>query len=209
MEEVIRLDARVRCLDGSCGSLYRVVMHPSTHRITHLVVHMGGMFGAEVVVPIGYMEAADIEEIRLKLSRDELKDLPPFSETDFSLPEAGAPRPPYIAEGGVLWPSHYAPFLTHDIGPGPMRIEHHNVPAGELELREGEPVYCQDGECGRVERVLFDSDTEEATGFVIRQGFLFTRDVSIPLGWVDHVDAEGIHLKGTKDQLKKLEMHFD
>ena len=50
-EESLRFDAEVRCLDGRCGRLRRVVLAPRTGSVTHLVIRIGDGDYALVLVP--------------------------------------------------------------------------------------------------------------------------------------------------------------
>ena len=198
--ESLRLDAEVRCLDGRCARLHRVVLAPQTSNVTHLVVRLRD--GREVVVPMGMVGQLAPDAITLKVASDDLKDLPDFISTDYCLPTTDMQHP--FGEGCALMP-------LPDLGvfnPGPLRIEHHHVPPGEVELTEGLPVVCADGDCGRIDQILIDPDLSKATGFVVRKGFIFTHDVSVPLSWVSGIDSDGVHLKATRDQLSKLERNW-
>lgn len=197
MEASLRFDAEVRCLDGRCGRLHRVVLDPPTGGVTHLVVRTGD--GRDVVVPMALVGRVGPDAVALKVAADELSDLPDFIATDFCLPSADLQHP--YGEGCAL-------LRLPDLGvfdPGPLRVEHHNLPAGAVELKEGVPVLCTDGACGRVDHLLLDPDRAHATAFVVRKGFLFSRDLTIPLSWVSAIDEDGVHLKASRDQLSKLE----
>jgi len=199
-EASLRFDAEVRCLDGRCGRLHRIILSPQSANVTHLVIRLGD--GREVVMPMSLVGHLAPDAITLKVASDELKDLPDFVDTDYCLPTVDVQHP--FGESCTLMP-------LPDLGvfnPGPLRIEHHQVPAGEVELKEGLPVLCADGDCGRIDQVLIDPDQEKATGFVVRKGFFFTHDVSVPLSWVSGVDDDGVHLKATRDQLSKLERNW-
>lgn len=198
--ESLRFDAEIRCLDGRCGRLQKVVLEPRSAEVTHLIVRIGD--GREVVLPMAMVGRLGPKGIVLKVGADELKDLPDYLSTDYCLPSSDMAAP--YGEGCAILP-------LPDLGvfnPGPLRIEHHHIPAGEVAITEGLPVLCTDGSCGRIEEVLVDPDHERATGFVIRKGFLFPHDVSVPLSWVSAVDDDGVHLKASRDQLEKLERNW-
>lgn len=199
-EASLRLDTEVRCLDGRCGRLRRVVLSPETSNVTHLVVRIGD--GREVVLPMGLVGRLASDAIHLKVVSDELKDLPDFISTDYCLPTADAAAP--YGEGCAILP-------RPDLGvynPGPLPVEHHHIPAGEVEIKEGLPVLCADGDCGRIDRVLVDPTLEKATGFIVRKGFFFSHDVEVPMSWVSGIDDDGVHLKATREQLSKLERNW-
>ena len=196
----LRFDAEVRCLDGRCGRLRRVVLDPRNAGVTHLVIRIGD--GRDVVMPMHLVGCLTADAITLKVASDDLKDLPDYLSTDFCLPTSDLAHP--YGEGCAIMP-------LPDLGvfnPGPLRIEHHHIPDGEIELKAGLPVLCSDGECGEIEQLLIDPEHERATGFVVRKGFFFTHDVAVPLSWVSAVDVDGVHLKATRDQLTKLERNW-
>lgn len=200
MEESLRFDAEVRCLDGRCGRLRRVVLAPQTGSVTHLIIRIGD--GRDVVMPMGMVGRIAPDGLHLKVAAGELAELPDYLSTDYCLPTTDVAHP--YAEGCAIMP-------LPDLGvfnPGPLRIEHHHIPDGEVELKEGLPVLCSDGECGRIDQVLIDPEMERATGFVVRKGFFFTHDVSVPLSWVAGVDDDGVHLKTSREQLTKLERNW-
>lgn len=199
-EDALRFDAEVRCLDGHVARLKQVVLEPRTASVTHLVLRLRD--GREVVMPMTMVGRLVPEAILLKVTSDELRDLPDFIETDFCLPSSDLSLP--YGEGCALMP-------LPDLGvfnPGPLPIEHRRIPPGEIALKEGAPVHCSDGQCGQVDEVLVDPETSRATAFVVRKGFLFTHDVTVPMSWVSGVDDDGVHLKASRDQLSKLERNW-
>lgn len=199
-EESLRFDAEVRCLDERCGRMRRVVLDPRNGEVSHLIVRIGD--GRDVVLPMAWVGRLSPEAIVLKVASDDLRDLPDYLSTDYCLPTVELEHP--YAEGCAILP-------LPDLGvfnPGPLPIEHHHIPPGDVELKEGSPVYCSDGECGRIDQILLDPEHARATGFVVRKGLLFARDVSVPVSWVRAVDTEGVHLKATRDQLAKLERNW-
>jgi len=196
----LRFDAEVRCLDGRCGRLRRVVLDPQSAGVTHLIIRIGD--GRDVVMPMAMVGCLTADAITLKVASDELKDLPDYLSTDYCLPTSDITHP--YGPGCAILP-------LPDLGvfnPGPLRIEHHHIPDGEIELKAGIPVLCSDGACGEIDQLLIDPEAERATGFVVRKGFFFTHDVAVPLSWVSGVDVDGVHLKASRDQLTKLERNW-
>lgn len=202
----IRMKAGIKCDDGECGHLERVVIDPGHRQVTHLVVRTRQ--GELRVIPAALIAEAHFDWLHVRLTGAELEAAPRLSEVDFSLPSADWTPPGDLRHADVLWPSDYAPTLTHDVSPGPLPVEHVNVPADEATIAAGARVFCSDHECGRIADVVLDPDTDKALGFVVRRGFLFKRDVEIPLGWIDRVEADGVHLKMTARQVEELAEHF-
>lgn len=202
----IRMKAAIKCEDAECGHLERVVIDPEHRRVTHLVVHTSG--GDRRVIPAAAISEAHYDWIHVRLTCAALAAAPAFSEVDFSLPSAEWSPPGELAHADVLWPSRYAPTLTQDLSPGPLPVEHVNVPPTEAIVGAGDRVFCSDHECGRIADMVMDPDTDKALAFVVRRGFLFKRDVAIPLGWIDRVEDDGVHLKMTAQQVEELAQHF-
>lgn len=206
MELRIHMDAEVKCDGEDCGRLERVVLDPARRIVTHLVVRLHD--GERRVVGTELIAEAHADWIHLHLSCERLREMPPYLETDFCLPSPDWAPPHGYAQCDVLWPGGHALDPVWDPARAPLSVEHHNVPASELEVSGGERVFCQDRECGRVADLVMDPVTDRAQGFVIRRGFLFARDVEVPMGWIESVDEAGVHLKMTAEQLEALAKHF-
>lgn len=202
----IRLNAEVKCDGVDCGHIEKVVIDPENREVTHLVVCLND--GERKVVPSTAIAEAHEDWIHLGMDCAAIEASPPFSVTDFSLPSAEWGPPTGYQHADILWPSHYAQTLTWDISPGPLPIEHLNVPPDEEIVSAGDRVFCTDRQCGHVADLLFDPDTEKALGFVVKRGFLFVRDVAIPMGWIDRVEEDGVHLKMTSEQVAELAEYF-
>jgi uncharacterized protein YrrD len=189
--------------DRDAGKVWRVAMDPTINRVTHIVVHKGFLMGRNVVVPIAEVRKVDDGHLYLDLTTEQLKKLPDFQETDFLPPEEGWEYPLAYPPGGVIWPMsmYWAGASTYPILSNAVVRE--NIPDQDVTLDTGTNVECVDGHCGKVDRVLVDDDTNAVVGFVIRKGLLFTRDIHADVSWIDHVDADGVHLKLRKDEVEK------
>jgi sporulation protein YlmC with PRC-barrel domain len=77
-EVEVRRDERVHAKDGDIGRIKGLVIDPSDHHVTHLLLQEGHLWGKhEVAIPIGAIESVDAEGVRLHLTKDEVRDLPP------------------------------------------------------------------------------------------------------------------------------------
>ena len=107
-------------------------------------------------------------------------------------------RQEQIAASGILWPAGTFYPAAADV-----RI---NTPRGTLGIREGMEVESSDGhKVGTVDALDIDLATREITGFVVKHGFLFTRDTRIPTGDVQAIRDGKVILKLTKDQVQQVE----
>jgi len=206
MEQRIRLNAEVKCDDGDAGWLDRLVVDPTHRRVTHLVVRLHD--GSRKVVPESALAETHLEWLKLGMDRATLQAQPDFVTTDYLLPSSEWEPPAGYTHADLLWPSHQAPTITEDVSPGPLPIEHHLVLPGEWEVTRGMRVFCSDKECGTVAEVLMDPENGKAHGFLVRRGFLFLRDVAIPMGWIAGLGADGLHLKMTARQVEELAREF-
>ena len=75
--EVARHDS-VHALDGEIGKVEGFVVDPGEHKITHVLLQEGHLWGRkEVAIPVSAVTAVD-EGIRLSLTKQQVADLPPF-----------------------------------------------------------------------------------------------------------------------------------
>src|SRR5689334_22640648 len=99
----VDLDAKVLARDGEeIGSVDRAIVDPSTDEVTSIVVRTGTVFGRDIVVAREELEQAseDGDSIRLRLTKDELEQMPDF------VPEQFSPMPPaWVAPAGYGFPA--------------------------------------------------------------------------------------------------------
>jgi sporulation protein YlmC with PRC-barrel domain len=202
------IGARVRCSDGLCGEVRRLVIDPAADTVTHLVVQPGHRREAARFVPVDLVEAA-AREVRLRCTRAEFGKLEPAEESDL-VESAGSDDLPgggfvYSASGKGYARIGPSPLLG--VGPQPVyrkAILHDVVPWGEMELRPGDSVHAVDGQIGRVQGFLVDPDDHRVTHVLLQEGHLWGRkEVAIPLSAVTGVDY-GIQLNITKQQVENL-----
>ncbi len=86
--------------------------------------------------------------------------------------------------------------------PLPVIVDH--VPPGEVEIRRHEQVHAADGAIGRVEGLVVDGEGR-ITHVLLQEGHFWDRkEVSIPIGSVDKIDADGIHVRLSKQEIEDL-----
>jgi sporulation protein YlmC with PRC-barrel domain len=75
-EVSVRRDEPVHALDGEIGRVQGLVIDPGSHRVTHLLLQEGHLFGhKEVAIPIRAITGID-DGIRLTLSKKDVQELP-------------------------------------------------------------------------------------------------------------------------------------
>jgi sporulation protein YlmC with PRC-barrel domain len=76
-EVAVRRGDRVHATDGEIGHVEGLVVDPRNHHVTHVLLQEGHLWGRkEVAIPITAVTGAD-DGIRLNLTKDGVRDLPP------------------------------------------------------------------------------------------------------------------------------------
>jgi uncharacterized protein YrrD len=75
---------------------------------------------------------------------------------------------------------------------GPLEV---NMTTSEkFDLNIGALVHCQDGECGKLAKVVIDPETLQVTNLIVEEGFLLKQARVFPINTVDHSGADDIYL---------------
>jgi len=207
------IGAKVDCQGEPCGRLVRVVLDPVARRLTHLVVDPRHGLGGMRLVPLDLVDAddSDAQEIRLNCDSDAFEALDAAQETEF-LP--GEERLGYQADQTITWPYYGLgvgsmglvgvgdPAMMSPLEAGP--VLHDRVPAGETQIRRGDPVEALDGEIGHVQGLVVDPRDQAVTHVLLQEGHLWGRKtVAIPIGSVTCAD-DGVRTGLSKQQLGEL-----
>jgi hypothetical protein len=68
----------VHASDGDIGRIEGLVIDPADHRVTHVLLEQGHLWGKrEIAIPIGAVTGVTIDGVTLKLTKAEVRDLPP------------------------------------------------------------------------------------------------------------------------------------
>ena len=78
LDEVeVRRGEHVHATDGHIGKVQGLVIDPKSHRVTHVLLKEGHLWGRkEVAIPIGAVAGVD-DGIRLNIAKQQVQDLPP------------------------------------------------------------------------------------------------------------------------------------
>ena len=149
-ELLIHLGAEVSCVDGMFGLSTHVLVNPVTRKVSHLVVQETTLQHPEYVVPVKYVVAGSADVILLQCTRDELRHMEPFVQTQYIY----EPMPDYDSAypiGSYYMCSYVVPeFMTQ------VPVEHEQVPPGELDVRRGMLVEATDGTVGYVDEFMMN-----------------------------------------------------
>jgi len=68
----------VHATDGNIGRVQGLVIHPKDHHVTHVLLEEGHLWGKkEIAIPISAVKDVAADGVRLNLTKDEVRDLPP------------------------------------------------------------------------------------------------------------------------------------
>ncbi len=177
----IRLGAPVETSDGKrVGRVDRAVLDPENRRVTDVICDLGGLIGREIVIPVGAIELADEDGVRLIFAESDLERLPDFVESAY-LPLDSQDSPPLITwEDGspddgraVLVPAAqlYDPAVKA-YAPQIVEEQRNTAPGGTADITVGTVVEDESGEqeIGKVVEVTVDAETGRLTGIVFDAG---------------------------------------
>ena len=186
----IPINAKVTCADGSYGRSVCVILNPVTEQVTHVAVEAQEPVDVKRLVPAGLIRESTTDFIQLACTKADVERLQVFSETEF------LPAGPYGTS--LMWP-YALPELMN------LAIEHEHIPADELAIHRGSLVEAKDGHVGRVDEFLVEPVHFHITHLVMRHGHLWDpTEITIPLGQIDRIEADTVHLKLTKHEVEAL-----
>jgi uncharacterized protein YrrD len=79
------------------------------------------------------------------------------------------------------------------------------ITKSSYDLRIGADVVCQDGQCGKLLKVVVDPEQGQISDLIVEKGFLLKEDRIIPLGMVEKTTPEEIQLSLTSEELEAFE----
>lgn len=202
------IGSEVRCSDGLCGKVSRVIVDPLARAVTHLVVDPSHGSDVGRIVPLDLV-GETTAEIELRCTTAEFEKLEAAEETHFL--QDGDGYPGY--DRGLVLISPYYGLGMGGMGmggmglgamAGPQAVTTDSIPVGEVDVRRGEQVHASDGEIGRVQGLVVDSGSHHVTHVLLHEGHLWGRkDVAIPIGAVTKV-TDGIQVNLSKQQVQDL-----
>jgi osmotically-inducible protein OsmY len=155
----------------------------------------------DIVVPVEAVVGATDSQVQVRLTNDELDQLPEFREEQFRPSENGDALSRRYGGGPV-----YVRRPGGDVPPGLQAAESGQVSAssGGRQIRSGQRVICLDGEAGTVRLVLLDAASHRVTHFVVRRGRLSRRDTVVAIEWVSEITKDALYLDLKRDDLDSL-----
>jgi nucleotide-binding universal stress UspA family protein len=167
--DLIKIGAQARTLDDQhAGEVHRIVVDLEQQALVAMVLLGRGGLARDVLVPVDFRASLAGDEVQLRLTSEQLAELPDFSYNEFVTP------PP-------TWTSS---------APGPV-TERKRLGPTQRDITSASRVLAQDGEIGRVAAVESDPETRSLRAFWVRADGIFSRETRIPAEWVQHSDEQG------------------
>jgi osmotically-inducible protein OsmY/sporulation protein YlmC with PRC-barrel domain len=193
--------------EGEVGRLKYIVVDSDAGMVTHLVVERGRLLRRDIVVPIGWVEQADAQGIRLNAKMAELDALPEYREVEFWAPDPTArPVAGHPPVNIRFWTSPYSTIPT----PRSTQVLHRvrlGMGEDEILVRRGLPVYTAEGDrVGTVDHLLVDPTKRRVTHLVVHRGRWFSQgeDYIASIDDVTTASDYGIRLRLRRDEIGQL-----
>jgi osmotically-inducible protein OsmY/uncharacterized protein YrrD len=201
------IGAQVRCEDGRCGQLLKVVVDPAAQEITDLVIEKGFLLKDSRVLPIETVEETTEDEIRLSIASDQLGHFEAYEKKAFEIAAPGwKQRGTYKKGEAVRWTTMATPYgavTSRHIVPMVRQRVHKGISAKETVLEQGTSVKNAQGEVGAVDHVLVDPDSGDIEHVVVDRGLL-ARSLIIPASDVKEVAEDAVLVDLGDDDLNEL-----
>jgi sporulation protein YlmC with PRC-barrel domain len=202
--ERFAIGAKVRCSDGECGRVSRVVVDPVAKVMTHLAVEPEHRLGLARLVPVDLAEPGD-DAVVLACTRAEFERLDPAEETQFVPGTRGYEV--YGPEQVLSWPYYELGDTVMDPaqeGQVSQTVTVDTLPPGEVGVRRGARVHATDGVIGDVEGLVIDPASHRVTHVLLKEGHLLGRkQLAVPISAVAEV-GDDVRLNLTKHQVREL-----
>ena len=199
------------------GYVKSVVVDPSTRTtvprftVTHLVVEPKDREGLARLVPLDDQVDALADKIRLRYNEAEFKNLVAAEETLAEVFNSGPVeldtegwRPADDGDEPVVDGSKISPIRPQILG-GEKDLVPRLLP--DEEEYHGDHVHATDGDIGKLDALIIDSDTpHQVIHVLLKEGHFpwHHKEVRIPANKVSGFDDTGVHLSITKQQVQEL-----
>lgn len=202
--------------DHKLGTLSRFIINKASGKLTHIMVDTGILRSGEAlwkggwgmshdrILPLGVLAAVKDDDLHLTMTADEFKELSADYIEEYYEPipdvEPGRPDLSDIARIATSIPGEPGPF---------MLFEARAQAPGEDEIKKDSAVWRLNPhqKIGEVEGLIFDEDTQKVTALVVRRGFLFTKEVVLPIERVIEIVADVVRVDMTDADLESLAEH--
>jgi len=205
----LQLESAVVSADGvDLGKIHRIIFDPASAEVKSIVLKKGVFFARDVAVPIENVGAATAERVELRLSREQVDNVPDFVEGDYTWPHEGWISPYGWPMGSVMWPMAFSADQGYPSGyavPDSVIEQAKKVDIENAVVGRGSEVLASGGEkVGEVHNLVIDPASHKPSSVVVRSGFVFTEDVEIPGDLIDSYDDFKVTLNVDKRTVEQL-----
>lgn len=180
----IPVRAKVQCTDGPGGEATHVIVHPTSKRVTRLVVRDARSPHVERLVPFKFVEGATASQISLRCSRQELSRMQAYTRTELVEPS---------------WE------YDERMPTGATRVKRVNVPEDELTMDADTQVRVTDGKAGRIDELMVDPASGSITHLMLRKGPPWApKAVTVPVTEVERMDGKAVYLRTNRAAIEAL-----
>jgi uncharacterized protein YrrD len=214
----IELGWEVYSKDGKkLGKVDRLILNSQNLHLEAFVIDRK-LLSKDKLVALDLIDHVDPGRVVLSLTAEEAEGLPNFVESQYvEVPDhdrLASPdlAPDAVGPGRVLNVAPPVEELAYRAGvpqamaapraSEPVLVNVRNIPEQDVVVSSGSDVVGVDGKkVGEVERVIFDDDGG-LKGVVVKAGFLFKHEVTIPSDLVAELDDDRILLRVTADDVQ-------
>ena len=222
----IIIGSEVRCIDGRCGFLQRVVIEPVEGIVTHLIVEPNHRGKAPHLIPIEaviWTEQGRPGTIQLRCTLAELRSFETAPARHFLAGASG--HWGYRQEQMYSWPNYRlgsadgaaaSSVRTEDVARASAQLDsrtrrHHHArrqsSLGEVEVRRGDHMWATDGPLGRVQGLIVDRFDRHVTHVLLDEGDMWgQKRAAIPIDSIVTLRelGDGVKVDLTREQVNQL-----
>ena len=202
MENRIRWGAKAISSDGNdLGKVIRVVIHPKSNEVTHVVIEKGIFNRVAKLVPITTVFFAAPDEVRLKIESKDVETLQDYEETFFVTGEEIE-----NLESGVTPVYWLRPVGDYaELYPLPPLNTSINVPKDSKSLEPGcDIVTAEEKTVGRVRSFILNDEGKITHLIGECGGFGSKSKKLIPIDWVEEIDECKVRVSASSVMVEKL-----
>lgn len=197
------IGAAVHCTDGRCGKLQHVVMHPSTGKVTALIVAQGVLQRETRSVPVALVSRATGDGIQLSVTQAQLRRCQDYRGEAYQGPALGWTHARYRRSDVKFAMAHYEGLTGHEVTPADSYAFSDYNPLGFQAVRPGVKMRDVRGVLGEIDHVMVDCHDGKLTHVVVKRGAFGDYRV-VPIAYIAGVDRDGVLLVGWRGNLADL-----
>lgn len=197
MEE-IKVGGEVRAMDGPVGSVEYVVRDSHSGEVSDFVVDRGDL--GHIVLPLSAVDHIEDGAVILDVPLAGVATARAYDEQDFKACELE----PHASESDkpLSWRCRYGADVQAQPAIAGTLPEAGTGQAPAV--GRGTQVYSAEGPLALVDHILFDAQTGEVTHLVLAPGAQLSHAIVVPIAMVEAVTADGILIRGGRQELTKL-----